>query len=181
MAILKQLDLFWLHADCPERFKIHALNAVIRSKLLYGLDTAALTGEMLKDLDTFQLKGLRKIFNITTTAGQTIQGLQRTNNNNKVYSKTVKALNTRENGKPPKRKVKNIETYSETYKRFCMNQYEEMLTTPETDPVKRANFFPPTLMPRVYAKFRPGVPKLHWPLECIKEYWKIIVTKAPEN
>ena len=33
----------------------------------------------------------------------------------------------KQNGKPPKRKITKLETYSATYKRFCMNQYEEIL------------------------------------------------------
>jgi hypothetical protein len=60
-----------------------------------------------------------------------------------------------------------------------MNQFEDLLIAPDDDPVKRANMFPPTLMPRPYAKFRPGVPKLHWPLECLKEYWRVISPHAP--
>ena len=61
MVTLKKLDIFWRHSDWPERFKIQALDAVLRSKLLYGLETAELGSPLLNKLDVFQLKGLRKI------------------------------------------------------------------------------------------------------------------------
>ena len=40
---------------------------IIRSKLLYGLESAPMNEYTKKELDTFQLKGLRKILGIKTT------------------------------------------------------------------------------------------------------------------
>ena len=62
-----KLDLFWKHSNCSNRFKLQVYNAVVRAKLLYGLESAELTEEKRKRLDTIQLKGLRTICNITTT------------------------------------------------------------------------------------------------------------------
>ena len=59
-AILSKLDVYWLHAHCPVKWKIIVPDAVIRSKLLYGLETATLTEGTQHKLNTFQLKGLRK-------------------------------------------------------------------------------------------------------------------------
>ncbi len=56
MTVLKKLDLFWLHSDCPTRIKIIALDAIIRAKLLYGLESAQLGEGALKKLDVFHLK-----------------------------------------------------------------------------------------------------------------------------
>ena len=42
-------------------------NAIIRSKLMYGLETVVMNTRVLKMLDTFQLKCLRKILKIPTT------------------------------------------------------------------------------------------------------------------
>lgn len=61
MCILQKLQMFRRHSDCPSRFKLQAMDAVIRSKLLYGLESAQLNSTHLKKLETFQLKGLRKI------------------------------------------------------------------------------------------------------------------------
>ena len=59
IATLKSLDLFWLHSNCPKKFKIRVYNAAIRSKLMYGLETAQLNNKQLEDINKFQLKGFR--------------------------------------------------------------------------------------------------------------------------
>ena len=61
--------------------------------MLYGLESAALRDTALNRLNTFNLKGLRKILKLTTTAGQTIQGLDRSNDNATVYKKAEEAIN----------------------------------------------------------------------------------------
>ena len=48
MTTLKKLDAFWSHSSCPERFKISVLDAVVRAKILYGLETAEVTQAILK-------------------------------------------------------------------------------------------------------------------------------------
>ena len=62
MISLKKLDLFWLHAECSVALKIQVYDAVIKAKLLYGLETTQLTGTSMDALDIFQLKGLIKMF-----------------------------------------------------------------------------------------------------------------------
>ena len=62
MMVLKRIDSFWRHSDCPDRFKLTTLDAVIKSKALYGLESAQLNDNILNKLDVFQLKSLRKIF-----------------------------------------------------------------------------------------------------------------------
>ena len=47
MAILKRLDIFWLHCDCSKRLKLQVFNAVIRSKLLYGLESLQIIDHIL--------------------------------------------------------------------------------------------------------------------------------------
>eukprot|EP00959_Pyramimonas_sp_CCMP1952_P195106 4079842-Pyramimonas_sp.AAC.1 len=67
MALLKKLDALWLHSDCPKRFKLLALDAVIRAKLLYGLESAQLNASVVDHLNAFQLKGQRNILRLDTT------------------------------------------------------------------------------------------------------------------
>ena len=38
-AIMKKLDIFWKHCELKTSFKILVLDAVIRAKLLYGMDS----------------------------------------------------------------------------------------------------------------------------------------------
>ena len=53
MITLKKLDMFWRHSNCSTRVKVTTLDAVIRSKLLYGLDSAQLHEAELKRLNIF--------------------------------------------------------------------------------------------------------------------------------
>ena len=48
MATMKKLDLFWRHSNCGIATKIHVAEAVLRAKLLYGLESAQLIPSVLK-------------------------------------------------------------------------------------------------------------------------------------
>jgi len=58
---------FWKETQCSTRNKILIYNAVIQSKLLYALETIEIPVALLSRLESFQLKGLRKILSMTTT------------------------------------------------------------------------------------------------------------------
>ena len=62
------------------------MDAVIRSKLLYGLDTAQLNEPELKRLDQVQLKAIRKILKLTTTC------INRSNTDIQVIEKANDAI-----------------------------------------------------------------------------------------
>jgi hypothetical protein len=61
MPVLKQLDILWRKANCSIGWKLLVYQAVITSKVLYGLETIQLIDSVAAKLDVFQLKGLRKI------------------------------------------------------------------------------------------------------------------------
>eukprot|EP00975_Prorocentrum_lima_P010749 2283458-Prorocentrum_lima.AAC.1 len=85
MTTWKRLDEFWLRGASTNSFKILVWNAVIRSKLLYGLESLQLNRSHRDMLDVFHLKGLRKILRLTTTY------VNRSNTNSKVYSLATEA------------------------------------------------------------------------------------------
>ena len=63
MAILKKLDIFWIKTHCSKKWKLLVFNAVITSKVLYGLETLDPTEAAGRLLSTFQLfptKGFAK-------------------------------------------------------------------------------------------------------------------------
>ena len=70
------------------KWKILVFDAVIRSKLLYGLETAMLTDAAQHKLNVFQLKGLRKILRMKTTF------VDRANTNARVLVKANEVLET---------------------------------------------------------------------------------------
>ena len=67
MAIPKKLDSYWLHANPSAKQKLVVYDSIIRSKPLYGLESAALNNTVEHSLDIFQLKGIRKILKVSTT------------------------------------------------------------------------------------------------------------------
>ena len=67
MSTMKKLDEFWIHSNCSKRLNMLVYTAVIRSKLLYGLESAQLPDHVLAQLNTVQLQGFRKILGWKTT------------------------------------------------------------------------------------------------------------------
>ena len=65
------------------------LNAVIVSKLIYGLETIEPPAGVSNMLDTFQLKGFRNILEMKTTF------IDRANTNQNVYQCAQELLNTK--------------------------------------------------------------------------------------
>ena len=86
MTTLKKIDLFWRHCDCPLKFKLLVQDAVIRSKVLYGLEPPQLTEGTLNKLDAFQLNGLRRMLKMVTTY------IDRDNTNEEVYRRANAAV-----------------------------------------------------------------------------------------
>eukprot|EP00959_Pyramimonas_sp_CCMP1952_P213798 4473558-Pyramimonas_sp.AAC.1 len=71
MGVWKKLGLLFKSSDCSVRRKLQVFSAILRSKLMCGLELAQLTESSRQRLDTFQLKGLRQILEITTTCVDT--------------------------------------------------------------------------------------------------------------
>ena len=81
MAILKRLDLYWFKANPSIKEKLQVFDAIIKSKLLYGLESAPMNETIKHELDIFQLKGLRKILGIKITF------VDKTQDNRTIYRK----------------------------------------------------------------------------------------------
>ena len=56
-----KLKPYWKAKDADKKWHLIILDAVIRSKLLCGLATVQLTHSMEKELNPFQMRGLRQI------------------------------------------------------------------------------------------------------------------------
>ena len=85
MTVPKKLDIFWLRANCNKKWKLFVYNSVTARKLLYGLESLEPTDATGKLLNTFQLKGLRKILQLHTSF---IQGQ---NTNGYVYRRALRS------------------------------------------------------------------------------------------
>ena len=58
---LWKLDVYRKATEASKKWQLLIFEAVIKSKLLYGMETVQLTEAMMKRIDAFQMKGLRKI------------------------------------------------------------------------------------------------------------------------
>jgi len=83
MSTWKKMGVFFKNANCTVRFKIQVYHAVIRAKLMYGLESAQFNNTTKMKLDVFYLKGLRHICKIQTTWTGT--EVIRENTNEEVY------------------------------------------------------------------------------------------------
>ena len=61
---LNKLDMFWKRAPVSTTWKLRVHDAVISSKLLYGLESASLTNAEYERLDSFQIKVLMNMLGI---------------------------------------------------------------------------------------------------------------------
>ena len=120
---LEKLGLFFTSSDCSVRLKLQVLNAILRSKLMYGLESAQLTEGSRQRLDTFQLKGLRHTLGITTTY------VDRQHSNTYVYTRASEQLQAQ-------RPEDRIERLSEYYTRMRLKSFAAILASRDDDPVK---------------------------------------------
>ena len=147
MAIMKKLCLFWRHSNCPIHIKVYTADAVLRSKLLYGLESAQLIPSVLKKPETVQLKVLRKILKIETTY------INRVNSNVSIFNR----INTmmEEEGKN-KRVIswnqENTSIYNVSFQNGKLRKWE-------------------------HSNKRVGRPRMNWTEETIKEIWDIVKRK----
>lgn len=161
MVTMKKLDLFWRHSDCDIAVKIHTADAVLRTKLLYGLESSQLLPSALKRLETFQLKVLRKILKVDTTF------INRGNTNSKVFKLANDKL------KETIHKNKTIVTFIESYKKLKRKRAFKIINQPE-QPIYKITFQGNRLGCWVHPNRRVGRPRLNWTEETIKEIWETL-------
>ena len=54
-----KLNSYWKATEASKQLKLLIFDAVLKSKLVYGMETVQLTEAMINKLDAFQMKGLR--------------------------------------------------------------------------------------------------------------------------
>ena len=91
---------YGIKTHCSKKWKLLVFNAVITSKVLYGLETLEPTEAAGRLLNTFQLKGLRKILKLHTTF------VQRDNSNEYVHRRANETINSPSVG--PGRQIKPL-------------------------------------------------------------------------
>ena len=65
----KRLQTYWKATDASKKWQLLAYDAIIKSKVLYGLETAQASKADLKRIDAFQLRGITQILEKNTHTG----------------------------------------------------------------------------------------------------------------
>ena len=144
MTILKRLDVFWRHCEVTAAFKINVLDAVIRAKLLYGIESAQLTPAQQRRIEVFQLKGLRKILKMNTTY------VERTNTNAEVIRRANELIKSETpEGKCPK----VVKPFVHSYLNARMKRLARIRLMPREHPVRHI-----TMAPDARSRFVPWDP-----------------------
>jgi len=162
-----KMQLFWKNDNDRSsiKWKIIVYDAVIRSKLLYGLETVHLTKSLCKKIDAFHLRGLRKILNIPTTF------IDRSNTNQYVINKANEAMNHNANNRTNRNvngtvqqlpNKKQIVLFSDMLKNKRMKLAEHIIRAPSSDPLRQVTYEMNTAKPKQYGKRRIGGPKQQW-------------------
>ena len=168
-AVWHKLKIFWRKTKCTTSWKIQVYDAVVKSTLLYGLETLHITKAQLSRLNTFHLKGLRHLLNIQHTF------INRSNTNEFIWKQAERQLNL-EN---PKREQNNIQLNNllETLNCRRIKFMGHLLRAKNEDPTRSITFQPNTAKPIQIGKRRIGGPKKHWTNETLKLIWEEALKK----
>ena len=131
---------YWKATGASQKWQIIVYDAVIRSKLLYGLETVQLTDAMYKKINAFQIRGLRKILKMGTTF------INRANSNKAVYDKATRVAYPREGDQ------RVVLPFSEYHKKKKAKLLGHILRTDEDDPLRQVSFQPGTAYRVEYGK-----------------------------
>ena len=153
IVIWKKLDPLWKHATNPTRCKLLVYNAIVRSKLMYGLESAQLNDSIKKKLDAFQLKGLRKILGMTTTY------INRANTNDEVFKRAEELINPGITPGPGYKKILRLSEYYEVVRR--KTTLNLIAQRNQTDPRVGITMQNENLKMKEYNIKRVGRPKMH--------------------
>ena len=146
-----KLKLFWDKAETTKQWKLRVYDAIIRSNLQNGLETTQLTQVEQKRLNTFQMKGIRRLMNIPPTFED------RSWTNDRVSEEASIAL-----GKP-------IRLFSEVWQSAKFKLLGHILRTAEGDPMREVVVAQGTWCPRTVPYRRRGARRKQWIAETMYE------------
>ena len=150
-----RLKLFWNKAQNTIQWKIRVFESILKSKILYGLECIQLTASDVSKINSFQMKGIRRILKIPPPH------IDRTYTNQKVLD----ILRTTYQ--------KDTEKFSTTWKKRKVKLLGHILRTNHNDPMRQVIFEPYTFATR-HEYRRPGKPRASWLQETFKDAFSAI-------
>ena len=131
------------------------LNAVVRSKLLYGMESAHLISSILSRLNTVQLKGFRKIMKWQTTY------VRRENTNVRLLEAVKQEL----------REGQDVKLFSESYHESRRRLLGHILRLTDSQEEKNSTVRAHVPYPILNPVRRVGQPKHNWAVETMRKVW----------
>ena len=132
-------------------------DAVVRSKLLYGLESVYLTTQVKNKLDVFQLKGLRKVLGMQTTF------MDRSNTNARVFQKATEAINT---SSEHSRQVKPFSIYLQQKQQALL---KHTLRATDDEPLRQCTFQCGSSVTLEHRNRRVGRPRGKWAVDVSED------------
>ena len=149
----RRLADFWKHSNCSCKTKLQVYDAVVRTKLMYGLETLQLNESIKKKLDAFQLRGLRQILKLPTTY------MDRQYTNEFVYEEANIVACSQPIGEQGGGKIIRISQYYESQR---INTLVDLIKAPADDPRKSITIDADTLKLIDLPRWRVRRPRNNW-------------------
>ena len=145
----KVSPLYWKNSSAGKKWQLIIHDAVIRSKLLYNLETMCLTQSLRKKLDTFHLRGLRKILQVPRTY------VDRRYTNARVYELATQIAY-------PDDPYKSVRPFSAILDEKRTHLAGHILRAANSDPLRQVVYEPNTATVKRIGKRRVGRPRINW-------------------
>jgi len=165
-----KLSDYWKASNASKKWQLIIYDAIIRSKLLYGLETIHLTEGMQKKLNAFQIRGLRQILKMEHTH------INRNNTNAKILA-TASAIAYPPNGHAPHRQIMK---FSEFHEKRRSNLLGHLIRCENEDPLRQITFQNDSARRNIIGKKRVGKPRQNWIHQAKKHVWNNILKKAED-
>ena len=156
IATANRLKLFWQKAKTSITWKIQVFHAIVRSKLLYGLECIQLTQSEISRLNGFQNKSLRRIL------GKPPTFIDRQATNQRMYDEIRDVHGC------------NFEHFGDTWKKAKMRLFGHVLRASSADPMNQVCLDVDNLRPRQVHGRRSGRPRMDWVVESYKDAFEAI-------
>jgi hypothetical protein len=162
-----KLAPYWKSHTASTKWQLIIYDAIIRSKLLYGLETVHLTPAMERQIDAFQMRGLRQIMKYKHTY------YDRTKTNAKIIEDASREAYPKE----PNRKIQRFSVFHKKRKVALLGH---LIRTSNEDPLRQITFKENTATRADWGKRRPYGPRQNWVKETKKTIWVDVLKKFEE-
>ena len=144
-----RLSLFWKDPTTNKKWQLLIYDAVIKSKLLYSIEPIHLTQSLRKKVDSFHLRGLRRILKLPTTF------IDRRNTNMRVYELASEMAF-------PNQPTKRIKPFSQELDERRVKLAGHILRAQASDPLRQVSYQAGSGDPIQIGKRRVGRPRQQW-------------------